>query len=229
MSLRPTARSSSLCQDQGELIFFCKSLTFFFTKAGCSIFFLLIVSCSFFVIFSSWLLCPLLLLSRSHPLLSNIFWKIQINLHCLLWFVHLFIYIWLVWCSPLSLKKIERNIRKWKLSGNKIPLRRKRVTEAGARLTAPRLLRLLVRVEESSEGKLFSINFSFLVWILVQVLKADPKYHLMEFTNFDSKIAAARPKWLQLGRGAGFKRLRRLRQTFSCAPVQRPGYRFWPS
>ena len=51
MSLRPTARSSSLCQDQGELIF-SKSLSFFFTKADCFIFALSVVSYSFFVIFS---------------------------------------------------------------------------------------------------------------------------------------------------------------------------------
>ena len=69
--------------------FFCKSLSFLFTKADCSIFALSVVSCS---------------------------------------------------------------MRKWILPGNKIPLRRKWVAEAGAGLAAPRLLRLLVRVEESGEG-----------------------------------------------------------------------------
>ena len=65
MSLRPTARSSSLCQDQGELIF-CKSLSFLFTKVDCSIFALSVVSCSFFVIFSLWHFPFFLLLSPPH-------------------------------------------------------------------------------------------------------------------------------------------------------------------
>ena len=53
------------------------------------------------------------------------------------------------------LNEIVRNMRKWILSGNKIPLRGKRVAEAGAGLAAPRLLRLLVRLEESGEGNDF--------------------------------------------------------------------------
>ena len=178
MSLRPTARSSSLCQDQGELIF-CKSLSFLFTKADCSIFALSVVSCS---------------------------------------------------------------IRKWILSGNKIPLRRKWVAEAGARLAAPRLLRLLVRVEESGEGiSFFSVFWyswrilllegegkilyfhGFLVQLLVRLqelgegkvfpsfflvlllvkleesLKADPKYYLMEFTNIGLASCCRRVEPLQKG------------------------------
>ena len=125
MSLRPTSRSSSLCQDQGELIF-CKSLPFLFTKVDCSIFALSVFSCS---------------------------------------------------------------MRKCKLSGHKIPLRRKWVAEAGARLAAPRLLRLLVRVEESGEGNDFIfLSLSFFLascfWCSWRILLLEGEGKILYFHGF---------------------------------------------
>ena len=125
MSLRPTARSSSLCQDQGELIF-CKSLSFLLTKVDCFILALSVVSCS---------------------------------------------------------------IRKWKLSGNKIPLRRKWVAEAGARLAAPRLFRLLVRVEESGEGMDFifpvpPLSFFPGFWYSWRILLLEGEGKILYFHGF---------------------------------------------
>ena len=192
MSLRPTARSSSICQDQGELIF-CKSLPFLFTKVDCSIFALSVVSCSFFVIFSLWHFPFFLLLSPPHQVTpsswtSFFFQKFKsiCNVYSNL-FICSSTFGWVDFQPYLN--EIVRIMRKWKLSGNKIPLRRKWVAEAGARLAAPRLLRLLVRVEESGEGNDFIfLSLSFFLascfWCSWRILLLEGEGKILYFHGF---------------------------------------------
>ena len=142
----------------------------------------------FFVTFS--LFSPSLTPSPSHPLLLNIFFFQKFKSICNV-YSNLFI------CSSTFgwvdfqpyLNEIVRIMRKWKLSGNKIPLRRKWVAEAGARLAAPRLLRLLVRVEESGEGNDFIfLSLSFFLascfWCSWRILLLEGEGKILYFHGF---------------------------------------------